>query len=401
MKIYISGTYGDLQKHRAAVAAVLRRMGHQPIGMEDYVAESARPLRRCLADVALCDAYVGIIAWRYGHVPPTNEVLPPGLTPPPDTVLGQTSITEFEFRYAVSLNKPVLMFLVDPACEWPSTEIDAVQGLGDAGKAVALLRQDVAQNFLVSFFRSPEELAGLVSAAIYRTEMDRQMKLESLQIDAQFNQPFIRTNDMVDTTLMTIKDVIAGQRDIQALQVNIGNGHDWWMTRLYFLTSLAAELTALEVVVFQDGSERFIGIIHPRIVKEQLARSSELIRQYESDLASQPLVTLDLRAEIDRRVNIWNGKVAAAGGEGANPQWVTRPELLSWLSPYMTTQALDLGAGDNAVLLMQRLMDWPMRFVPIAEQGKFTRIVDKQALAEQIAKSFVREQVSRALSSSR
>ncbi|MGF1643452.1 MAG: DUF4062 domain-containing protein, partial [Thiotrichales bacterium] len=51
MRIYISATYRDLERHRAAVAQVLRRMGHQPIGMEDYVAEGARPLHRCLADV--------------------------------------------------------------------------------------------------------------------------------------------------------------------------------------------------------------------------------------------------------------------------------------------------------------------------------------------------------------
>ena len=42
-----------------------------------------------------------------------------------------------------------------------------------------------------------------------------------------------------------------------------------------------------------------------------------------------------------------------------------------------------------------------MRFVPLLENGKFTRVVDKQALSEQIARIFVREQVSRALSMTR
>lgn len=403
MKIYISATYRDLQQHRAAVAAVLRRMGHQPIGMEDYTAEGARPLHRCLSDVAVCDAYVGIIAWRYGHVPSADEALPTGLEQPPDTSLGQTSITEFEFRYADSLRKSVLMFLLDPACEWPSTEIDAVLGLGNAGKDVARLRREVGQKFLVNFFRSPEDLAGLVSAAIYRTEMTRQMELESLPIDARLNEPFISKDAAIaDTTLMTIKDVIAAQRDIQALQVNVGNGRDWWTTRLYFLASLAAELTTLEVVAFTDGSEAFIGMVHPRIVKEQLARANNLVRQYEAALASQPAqAAIDLPAEIDRRVSIWNASMAAGGGEGTNPQWVKCSELLTWLCPYMITQALDWHAGDNTALVMQRLMDWPMRFVPIVEQAKFTRIIDKRALAEQIAKLFVREQVARALSSSR
>jgi hypothetical protein len=37
--------------------------------MEDYVAADDRPVDRCLADVAACTVYVGIIAWRYGYVP--------------------------------------------------------------------------------------------------------------------------------------------------------------------------------------------------------------------------------------------------------------------------------------------------------------------------------------------
>jgi hypothetical protein len=61
------------------------------------------------------------------------------------------------------------------------------------------------------------------------------------------------------------------------------------MSRVYVLASLIAELTTSEVVVFEDRSEMFIGITHPRIAKVQLARSSDLIRQYDSDLALSPL----------------------------------------------------------------------------------------------------------------
>src|SRR4051812_35141382 len=113
MKIYVSATYRDLQKHRQAVLAVLRRMGHLPIGMEDYVAEGMRPLYRCLEDVRVCDAYVGIIAWRYGYVP--QDAGTPDLPLPDGTTIGQTSITEFEYRQAVrDADKPKLMFLLDP-----------------------------------------------------------------------------------------------------------------------------------------------------------------------------------------------------------------------------------------------------------------------------------------------
>jgi len=283
VKIYISATYRDLQKHRLAVLANLRRMGHQPIGMEDYAAEGVRPLSRCLDDVAKCDIYVGIIAWRYGSLTP-NDAGEPSPPLPEETTLGITSITEMEFRRAVQLreqrkqqgqlDKPdVLMFLLDPEAVWPSTQIDAVSGDGEQGKAVSRLRQEVGQQYLVNFFRTPEELASLVSAAVYRVEMNRQMDVESLKIDAQLNEPFIRSGgQLADTRLDTIIEGIAGPQEVQALQVNIGQGHDWWMTRLYFLSSLAADLLSIKAMVFVDEGKTFIGMANPLIVKERLAQ---------------------------------------------------------------------------------------------------------------------------------
>jgi hypothetical protein len=69
MKIYVSSTYQDLIDHRSAIDRTLRRMGHDVIGMEQYVAEGNKPLDRCLADVRLADLYVVIVGWRYGYIP--------------------------------------------------------------------------------------------------------------------------------------------------------------------------------------------------------------------------------------------------------------------------------------------------------------------------------------------
>jgi hypothetical protein len=399
MKLYISATSRDLQQHRLAVATVLRRMGHQPIGMEDYVAEGARPLHRCLADVAACDAYVGIIAWRYGFVP--TDAGGPGMPLPIGTALGSTSITEFEFRQAVQSGKPVLIFLLAPEAEWPSNQFDAVSGEGEQGNAIYKLRQEVGSQFLVSHFRTPEELASLVSTAVYRVEMSRQMSLESLRIELRFNQPFVRNGPVADSTLMEIKNVIAGPQEVQALQINIGQGLEWWMTRLYFLSSLAADLTLIDVLVFVGEMDTFIGITNPRIVKERLVQAYPMIKQFEDLLAQSGQPCVDLLSEVDRRASLWTTHMNATGGEDINPVFVTKPELGRWLMPYLITHAIDSEPDDNSALQMQRLMDWPMRFVPLLERGKFSRVVDKQALAEQIARIFVREQVSRALSMTR
>src|SRR5215831_17389010 len=106
--IYLSSTFADLKEHRAAVYRSLRRLGHDVVAMEDYVATDERPLDKCRADVAACDLYVGIIAWRYGYVPPNQE----------------RSITELECREAARLEKPILAFLLHEEAGWPRILMD-------------------------------------------------------------------------------------------------------------------------------------------------------------------------------------------------------------------------------------------------------------------------------------
>jgi hypothetical protein len=108
MKILLSSTYQDLRDYRAAVDQALRRMGHDVIGMEQYVAEQSTPLDRCLRDVRTADLYLVIVAWRYGYAPIDEKLNPAKL-----------SITELEFEEAVEHGKPILAFLLDPEAPWP------------------------------------------------------------------------------------------------------------------------------------------------------------------------------------------------------------------------------------------------------------------------------------------
>jgi len=64
-KVFVSSTFLDLKECRQQVSLVLRKMGHEDVAMEYYVAEDKRPVDKCLADVATCDLYVGIFAWPY------------------------------------------------------------------------------------------------------------------------------------------------------------------------------------------------------------------------------------------------------------------------------------------------------------------------------------------------
>jgi len=369
-------------------------MGHQPIGMEEYVAEGVRPLSRCLDDVKHCDAFIGILAWRYGYVP--GDQSEPNLVLPTGTKIGETSITEFEYRQAIVSNKFPLMFLLDPQADWCANSFDAISGEGIKGQRILSLRNEISQNHLVSFFRNADDLASLASSAIYRSEMDRQIKLESLQIDLQLNAPFTNQGPLNDSSLSQIKSQIAGAEAIGALQINLGNGTNWWSTRLYLLAALASKLADIQMMVFVDAGENFVGMTSPSVVVERLSQSQNVLRRFERSFKVKQ--GGDVEAEVEHWLNKWEDFVVHVGGEEKIKTFVTRQYIKNWLGEYMLERPLEWESHDTSTWQMQRLMDYPTRFVPLTEKGRFVRIVDRQALTEQIARLFIKEQVSRSRS---
>ncbi len=154
-RIYLSATYSDLKPSRDAVYRILRMLRHDVVSMEDYVATDTYPLHKCLADVADCQVYVGLFGWRYGYVPDKDNAT-------------RLSITELEYRKAGEAGLPRLVFLADPAAVWPDEFKDAHTGEGEAGQRIAALRAELGNETLVSFFRTPDHLSGLVSVAVTR-----------------------------------------------------------------------------------------------------------------------------------------------------------------------------------------------------------------------------------------
>ncbi len=150
-KIYISSTYSDLEKHRTAVYRTLQRMGHAVIAMEDYVATDQRPVDKCLADVAACDLYVGIFAWRYGYRPPHRNPQ-------------RQSITELEYRQARQTSKTCLLFLAEE--NEASAPPEAGAEASEDRRCIQELRRELEREHVVSYFRNPDHLASLVSLAV-------------------------------------------------------------------------------------------------------------------------------------------------------------------------------------------------------------------------------------------
>jgi tetratricopeptide (TPR) repeat protein len=152
-RIYISSTFEDLKEHRAAVYRTLRRMRHDVISMEDYVAGDQRPLDKCLDDVAHSDLYIAILAWRYGFIPPNDNPL-------------EKSITELEYRQAGQVAIPRLVFILDAHHHWPPEFRDEKTGEGDAGRRIIEFRRHAEKEHVRALFTTPESLSVEVSLAV-------------------------------------------------------------------------------------------------------------------------------------------------------------------------------------------------------------------------------------------
>lgn len=125
-------------------------MRHEDVAMEYYIAEAMRPLERCLEDVEACDLYVLLLAFRYGSIPEGH----------------QHSYTELEFRHALDLKKPMLVFILDPNANWPPARIEF-----SAIQKVEAFRQ-LAQTQLSTTFTTEEDLATALVHSVRRWEMN-------------------------------------------------------------------------------------------------------------------------------------------------------------------------------------------------------------------------------------
>jgi len=157
--VFISSTSLDLADYRAAVDAALRRLELRPINMQDFGSQHGGASGVSLREVAKGNIFIGIIARRYGHVPEGSE----------------KSIAEQEYDEAVRLNKPRLMYLLDPDAPWD----DALVEQGETAQTrLTAFRTRIEQNEVRSLFTTPDDLARQVTTDVVKL-LDKQRRAQT------------------------------------------------------------------------------------------------------------------------------------------------------------------------------------------------------------------------------
>ncbi|HEY7849098.1 MAG TPA: DUF4062 domain-containing protein, partial [Ktedonobacterales bacterium] len=162
-RAFVSSTSVDLSgaahPYRAIVMDSLLRLDIFPEGMEHFNAQGAGDgTDISLAELLTCDIYVGIVAWRYGHVPAGQTGQP-------------LSITHQEYRKARELKRPCFIFLADPASEardGPGDDFPATLRDGEHAAQLKAFRAELERESVREYFTTPDDLGRKLATALER-----------------------------------------------------------------------------------------------------------------------------------------------------------------------------------------------------------------------------------------
>jgi hypothetical protein len=146
-RIFVSSTTEDLKQYRAAAVEAIQKLGYEAVVLELTEARDSSPLQLSRELIASCDAFVSLIAFRYGFIPSEDNP-------------NQYSFVELELRHAWELGKPTFVFMVDENTLWPPNFID-----GD-NRPLRKLREEVLKRRVVAFVTSSSDLARKVGASL-------------------------------------------------------------------------------------------------------------------------------------------------------------------------------------------------------------------------------------------
>lgn len=394
MKIYISSTFQDLRDHRAAVDLALRRMGHDVLGMEQYVAEGTTPLEKCLEDVRSSDAYLVIVGWRYGFAP-KNPTLNPNCR----------SITELEYQAAVDARTSILAFLLDPDAPWPPSAFDALASGG--GADVLRFRSEIGARHLSGVFRTPDNLASQAVAAVANLGINGQMVNRALDQASVVPgmEPFINGSDLVDTTVIGIRMMVENAGMAKSLVVDLQGGSAWWSTRLYLLAAFLQTLTPVRQIVFSHQKGAFAAMASPAAVRQGLCGSFPELAEFDARHRGE--ASLDVGRETDRITSAWNSEMSKSE---SSLKVGVRPSLLPvWVGERLVTRCVEIPRDTGLTMIhVQQIVDSLLPDVPVdwplppgqaeSPESKRTRlmVVDRDAFALEVARQWVRAGIPRA-----
>jgi hypothetical protein len=144
-QVFVSSTYEDLRVERQEVMQALLELDCIPAGMELFPAGNEDQWTLIKRVIQECDYYIVISAGKYGSIGK-----------------GGQSYTEMEYRFATSIDKPVIAFLHKDIQLLKALQVEST----DDGKAKLVAFRDHLQRKICKFWDSPADLGSKVSRSL-------------------------------------------------------------------------------------------------------------------------------------------------------------------------------------------------------------------------------------------
>jgi uncharacterized protein DUF4062 len=148
LRVFISSTTDDLGDYRQKVADVVTRLGLVAVTMETFGASSLAPEGVSVERVREADVLVGLIGYRYGHVPAGSS----------------KSVTEMEYDVAAAAQKLVLMYV--PLAAFMGSQRARSQPVDDG--AQRFIQRIQRESHTCGAYADRADLPGIVAADLHR-----------------------------------------------------------------------------------------------------------------------------------------------------------------------------------------------------------------------------------------
>jgi hypothetical protein len=357
MRLYLSSTYTDLKRHRAILARALRKAGYEVVMMEEYVARDQRVEFACKGDVVACDVYIGIFAWRYGHIPS-------------DTNPERRSVTEIEYAAAGAKPMTRLTFLLAEKTRWPKVRKDP--DLACINDLRARLQKQCS-----GYFGNAGELAVEVLAALRlheNTRLARQLDAVDIMLKAQ---------ELGPSYMMNIKDKLGLLGEVQFVEVQIGPT-PWWNTRLHLVAALAHEFGRTRGFVLVDSDGKFLLMASPSEICHRLALRWPALEQAYAKFRREVTTVEKMKDEI------WRYPQFVGEAFGADEQvckhCLSVRDLEYELGIVRDAEVVDVKEKDQR-FLQREVLGRQTRFAALVRDHRLEGLVDRELLAQRVAQA--------------
>jgi hypothetical protein len=344
------------------VAEYLRKNQHQVIMMEEYVARDQFVEFACQGDVAKCDVYIGIFAWRHGHVPADNN--PHG-----------KSVTDMEYAVAEKITR--LLFLLDDTANWPDEMRDE-----DLTKITALRTK--LKKYCAGYFSDAKGLALEVLSALHM----HKSSVLSERIDVV--NEIRRAKEVGTSYIENLTEKLNTLKDAPLVEFEIGTADKpalpWWNTRLYPLAALADEVYHTRGFAFVEPDRRFLLLAGPQELryrsKQRWPALEEAYQGFRKHAVTTDMIVPSLW-DYPRAVQAAFGKAEKDGIDV-----VTAHHLTYELGISRNAEVVDL-PDKNASFLLREVASRHTPYVAMLREGELEGFVDRDVILKKAGKTLI------------